>query len=367
MQFKNICSSFLVVGICFATIAHAQKTGERKLVVITFDGYRWEDVFRGADSTMLAKILKGKKDSAERMNLYWSANGMESRKKLMPFLWNTIAAKGQVYGNRDAGSKANVKNSYWFSYPGYNEIFTGFPDSTINSNDLGPNPNKTVLEFFNEQKAYKSSVAAFTSWAAYTRILNKERSGLLINAGFANYEGRNLTEVQKFLNGQQHQLPKVFDPNERHDAVTYYLAKECLEQEHPKVLYIAFIETDAYAHRNLYDMYLASGNNNDKMIEDLWNYLQSDPFYKDQTTLVLATDHGRGDNTGENWTHHNRKTRGSDAVWFAVMGPYTKPSGEIKNTQIYQDQYAQTMAALLGMKFTSTKPVGEPIYNVITK
>ena len=44
-------------------------------------------------------------------------------------------------------------------------------------------------------------------------------------------------------------------------------------------------------------------------------------FYKDQTTIFIATDHGRGD--GEDWTHHNSKTPGSDQIWFAVMGPYT--------------------------------------------
>ena len=336
---------------CLCTTA---QDGNRKLVVITFDGYRWEDVFRGADSTMLATALKGRKDSAAQLKKYWSRNGIESRQKLMPFLWSTIAKKGQVYGNRDIGSNANVRNKYWFSYPGYNEIFTGYPDTAINSNDYGPNPNVTLLEYLNKHETYKNSVAAFTSWAAYNRILNKERSGIPINAGFTDYEGANVSEAQKVLNAQQHLLPQVFGPNERHDAVTYYLAKEYLKQNHPKVLYIAFIETDAYAHRGLYDMYLASGANNDKMIEDLWRYLQSDPFYKDQTTLVLATDHGRGNNAGDNWTHHNSKTPGSDQVWFAAMGPYTPALGEQKNGQIYQAQYAQTMAALLGVKFTGT-------------
>ena len=101
------------------------------------------------------------------------------------------------------------------------------------------------------------------------------------------------------------------------------------------------------------------------MIEDLWNYIQADPFYKDQTTLFIATDHGRGNNEGMNWTHHNRKTPGSDEVWFAVMGPYSQPLGEIKNEQVFQNQYAGTMAALLGVNFIAPHPIGEAIKKVI--
>ena len=147
----------------------------------------------------------------------------------MPFLWKTIATKGQLYGNRDLKSNVNVTNKFWFSYPGYNEIFTGYADSVINSNDYGTNPNITLLEFINKQEKYKNSVASFASWVAFARILNKDRSGFPVNAGFIDFEGKNLTENQKLLNTSQHLLPKVFGPNERHDVMTYYLAKRVPE------------------------------------------------------------------------------------------------------------------------------------------
>ena len=361
-SFLFLCCCFYAVNILFA-----QNKIDRKLIVITFDGYRWSDVFKGADSAKLVESLKGKKDSAETFKKLWSKDEHSSRQKLMPFLWKTIAAKGQVYGNRDLQSNVNVKNKFWFSYPGYNEIFTGYPDTVINSNDYPANPNTTLLEFMNQQKAYKNSIASFASWAAFTRILNKDRSGLPVNAGYTDFDEKDLTENQKLLNQQQHLLPQVFGPNERHDAVTYFMAKEYLKQHHPKILTLHFIETDAYAHRDLYDMYLASGHNNDAMIEDIWNTIQSDPFYKDQTTLFLATDHGRGDNNTDSWTHHNNKTPGSDQVWFAAMGPFTPALGEIKNDQEFQFQYAKTMAALLGFNFTSPHIIGDEIKKVTIK
>ena len=57
------------------------------------------------------------------------------RKALMPFLWNVMAKNGQLYGNANADSEVKVTNGRNFSYPGYNEIFTGSADPSIDSND----------------------------------------------------------------------------------------------------------------------------------------------------------------------------------------------------------------------------------------
>jgi hypothetical protein len=167
------------------------------------------------------------------------------------------------------------------------------------------------------------------------------------------------------LSKEQFLLPKTFGEHERPDAISYLLGKEYLAQRHPRYLQISFIETDAYGHQGNYYGYLQSARHNDAMLEDLWKYLQSDPFYKDQTTLYIATDHGRGD--GEDWGHHNRKTPGSEQIWFAVMGPYTPPLGQVKDTQVFQNQYARTMGALLGLNFdgTSAHPAGAVVPGVI--
>lgn len=357
---------FATIILSGILLSQAQSAGHnRKLVIVTFDGYRWKDVFRGADSSLFFDKLKGAKDSAEKVRTWWGADFVARRQKLMPFFWKTIATKGQVFGNRDIDSKDNVTNPYWFSYPGYNEIFTGFADTVINSNDYPANPNVTLQEYMNQQPGYHGKVAAFTSWVAFERILNKDRSGIPVNAGYTAFKGPHLNAVQQTISDEQFLLPQTFGEHERPDAVTYLLAKEYMKQEHPKILQISFIETDAYGHQDKYDGYLQSAHNNDKMLEDLWNYLQSDPFYKDQTTLYIATDHGRGE--GPDWTHHNSKTPGSDQIWCAVMGPYTPALGQVKNTQVYQKQYARTMGALLGIDFegTTAHPAGPIIPGVV--
>lgn len=100
------------------------------------------------------------------------------------------------------------------------------------------------------------------------------------------------------------------------------------------------------------------------MIQDIWKTIQSDPFYKNKTTLYITVDHGRRD--GPMWKHHGAKVEHSDEIWFAVMGPNTKPVGEVKTPeQLYQYQHAKTIAAFLGLDFTSPNPIGPIITSVM--
>jgi hypothetical protein len=120
-------------------------------IVITLDGFRWQEVFKGADPYLI-NDTRFVKDTAELKQAFWAATVEERRKKLLPFFWSVMAKEGQLHGNRDLGSKCNVLNPYNFSYPGYNELFTGYPDTAVNSNDKIPNRNENVFEFVKPSK-----------------------------------------------------------------------------------------------------------------------------------------------------------------------------------------------------------------------
>ena len=78
-------------------------------------------------------------------------------------------------------------------------------------------------------------------------------------------------------------------------------------------------------------------------------------------------DHGRG--TGNQWTDHGSGTPHSNETWFMIMGPDTKPSGEIRtNGQIYQTQFAKTIASLLGFDYNVPgNKAGQIIKSVMDK
>ncbi len=130
-------------------------------------------------------------------------------------------------------------------------------------------------------------------------------------------------------------------------------------------MYFAFDETDDFAHGGEYAAYLNSAHYTDGFISELWNYLQSDPQYKNKTTLIVTVDHGRGSST-ESWKHHGQKVPEASQIWIAVLGPDTKPLGELKGEgQFYQSQIAKTFAGFVGKEFKSDVAVGDIINSML--
>jgi hypothetical protein len=333
--------------------------GNKNLIIVTLDGFRWEDVFRGADSSLFFGRGYTSGNASELKAKFWGTTESERREKLLPFIWSVILQNGRIYGNRDLGSDVNVSNPYWFSYPGYNEIFTGYPDPRVNSNDYGPNPNLNVLEFLNGKKNFKGEVAAFCKWDAFYRILNQKRSGLNIVAGVTHKIDSISTYFDNHPPAQQEMnnldnLPIYGGYSHlKVDEKVYASAKAYIKEKHPRVFYLSFAGTDDFGHQDKYHAYLSAAHNIDVMVHDLWDYIEKDSFYKGKTTLFITVDHGRGENN--HWRSHGKDIPHSDQIWFAVMGPETHgPFGEMKHTsQIYQKQFAATFARFVGQYFTS--------------
>ena len=355
----TLCLFFSIV-ISFG-LAAQQKT--ENVVIVTLDGMRWQEVFEGADMELMNdKNFTHDKEGINKK--FWDTDEEERRKKLFPFFWTTVAAQGRLYGNRKYFNKIDNANPYWFSYPGYNEIFTGYPDTTINSNDKIPNPNENVLEYINKQKGFTGKVAAFTSWDAFPYILNSKRSGLYVNADVdtikLNAPGLQLINEMQLLSTRPVDI--------RPDLLTYFAGKEYLKAYKPRLLYISLGETDDYAHAGMYDQYMYSAHASDAMIADLWKTLQSMAQYKDKTTMIITCDHGRGDKIKSTWKDHGAKIADAHEIWLAVIGPDTSPVGEVKTEgQLYQKQIAATIAKLLGFNFITNHPVGNPIEPIYKK
>ncbi|MBT28385.1 MAG: phosphoglyceromutase [Thalassobius sp.] len=362
MKKLKLTGIFILISI--AAFAQSELATEN-VILITFDGLRWEELFTGADPELIEN-KKYVEDIDHLKATFWKDDALARREVLMPFFWNTIAKEGQIYGNRKYNNHVDIKNKQWFSYPGYNEILSGFPDDDrIHSNDKIENPNKTVLEFINNQKAFKGEVAAFGSWDVFPYIINEKRSGIPVNAGFETATGNDLTDTEKLLNKLQTEVPSPWS-SVRLDAFTHNYALEYLKKNQPKMLYISYGETDDFAHEGKYDAYLNSAHRTDQFIKELWDWAQSQEQYKGKTTFIITTDHGRG--ASDKWKDHGIEVKGAGSIWIAVMGPDSEALGEVKTKgQLYQNQVANTVATLLGLEYTNQKEVGKPISSAIKK
>jgi hypothetical protein len=337
----------------------APRASASNVLVVTFDGFRWQEMFGGYDATLNTKNDGGVR-KPELLAARFDRPTPEARREaLLPFIWSVVAREGQILGDATQGSRVRVTNGFWFSYPGYNEMLAGFPDPRIDSNDKNVNPNQTVLEWLNHRLGFAGRVAAFASWDVLPFIVAAERSGVHANGGGLPVL-EPASDRDRLLNAFAADLPPYW-AEERFDAATMQGALEYLRTRQPRVLYVMLGETDSWAHGRRYDLYLDAAWRSDRFVRRLWGEAQSLPAYRGRTALVLATDHGRGA-TPADWTDHGQKLPAAESIWMAVMGPGTPALGVREGVEATQSQLAATVAALLGLdeEFRKASPKAAP-------
>lgn len=367
-----------LLGIALLTSQLA--VAAQNVVLVTLDGVRWQEVFNGADENLLNNpdfVKRSEQLKAE----FWHEDSKQRQQLLMPFITQTVAKQGVIIGDRNNGSKMSVSNPWYFSYPGYNEILTGVVDEGINSNDKILNPNQTMLELLEQQPEYKHKTALFGSWDVFPFIVNDKRSGVYVNAGFMPISA-SLSNDAALLNAMQNEIPSPWH-NVRLDSFTYRFAKAYMLAKKPKLLVISLGETDDFAHDGAYDHYLKSTKQSDAFIQDLWQTIQATEGYKNNTTLIITTDHGRGSHAND-WQHHSSKQAlansaqghqafpegiiGSEHIWLAAIGPAIKTTGLVTSTiELKQAQVAATVLTALGENPQMINPKMAPAINEVLK
>jgi hypothetical protein len=345
-----------IVGACLiggCTLVSSQGRKTERVVLVTVDGARWQEVFAGLDESLLRAQLPKTADikTSPVYQRYWAPTPEERRARLMPFFWRTLVAhEGLAAGNRTRGSLVSVTNGHRFSYPGYSEILTGRAhDDVIKSNDAIQNRFPTVLQFVRHKlKLPAPKIATFASWGTLASIAENTPGDTTVNAGLQDYDSPS--ELLKILSGLQRDTPLPWE-NMRHDAYTFRFAMDYLKREQPTILYIAFDEADDWAHDGLYDHVMEALHRTDRYLEQLWTALQSDDVYRGRTTLLITADHGRG-RTADTWRRHGASVEGSDEIWLALASPDVARRGEwLPGMPLFQNQIAATIATLFGLDY----------------
>ena len=349
---------FFVLMACvlsgLAALGAARKT--ENVILVSTDGLRWEEVFRGAEEVLLSKEYGNVGDTNELRKLFWRPTPEERRSALFPFLWGTVARQGQLWGNRDLKSDVRVTNGRNFSYPGYNEFLTGIPDPAIDSNDKNLNVNTNVFEWLAGQPGFEGRVAAAVNWDVLPWILNGPRSKFPIWSGFEVPLGTVRLQVPQALDEMVGPGRTIWS-GVLLDTFVGYAARHALRTLRPRALYVSYGETDDWAHEARYERYLRSAHEFDRFLAGLWDLVQSMPEYRDRTSLIITTDHGRGP-APLAWKDHGQQIAGSAYMWVGVMGPDTPAAGERSEgvPLLRQAQVASTVAALVGKDFRAFSP-----------
>jgi hypothetical protein len=345
----------LPAAVLLALSIQSAQAGKTEFVfLITGDGIRHQEVFTGADAALVSDAEKkssGAEDPKRLREEFWDENPIKRREKLMPFFWKELSKKGIILGNRDAGSPVNLRNPHHFSYPGYAEIINGQAVPEVTSNSAVWSPRETVLEFIRrELQLPAEKVALFGSWNIFKWIGMQQEGAVFCNAGYDRIPDPLLNEKMRFWNDLQFEALSPWN-TVRHDAVTLGLTLEYIQVQKPKFLYLALGETDDWAHGRRYDRTIQTLRYFDDALKRLWSLLQENETYRDKSTLIITTDHGRG-RTQQDWTSHGKDVPGANEVWIGIFGPDTPGKGEIQNPLDYS---ASNIAATI-LKFYNLDP-----------
>ena len=331
---------------CALLASCSKSDNDPKVIVFTMDGFRWQELFTGADSA-LVRDSRFVKDPDALAAKYWRPAPEERRQVLMPFVWSYVKDNGYLLGNRLRNSLFQVSNDKAFSYPGYSEMFCGWADDErVIENDPVGNPNTSVMEVAARDPRYKGHVMVYGSWGSIRFAVNNERGNFPGSTAYEPNVSPSPSPELKMIDLLQEGLFPDDVTDERPDGVTYAYALQTVRNDHPKLLFVSFGATDEFGHGGKYDKYLDAARVTDAFIRDIVETCESDPFYKGKTT-----DHGRGKE--ERFRAHGADIRGASHTWLAAWGKGVPALGETSgNGPFYTKQLASTVADLLGIDFT---------------
>jgi len=99
---------------------------------------------------------------------------------------------------------------------------------------------------------------------------------------------------------------------------------DVMENEHPQFLWVYLADVDSEGHSGIWNNYIASIENADNIVNTIWETIQADNFYKDNTTMFVTNDHGRHDDQNGGFSGHGCSCEGCRHIMFLAVGPNIK-------------------------------------------
>jgi len=248
-----------------------------KIVLITIDGVRWQEIFYGTDSNLYSESYLPPRD-------------------LIPNIYNYFVDHGSAFGKN---SNIIASGTNHISLPGYLEMMRGFPTTDCITNLCEPELNTTLIDHY-------QNVAMFSSWDTVRKSTTQFPEKYIINSGrnyrTSKYQALPIEDNQSFNNNVGH-----FDY--RPDEFTIQTTLNYLNIEKPEFLWVSLGDTDEYAHLGNYEKYISALKKADNFIGEM---IQQ---YDENTVFVITTDHGRS----KDWTSHGYDSE-SSRVWLMMYG-----------------------------------------------
>lgn len=227
-------------------------------------------------------------------------------------------------------------NGVTTTVPGHTAITTSYYQEIINNGTQLPD-KPSFFQYWLDQGISDSTKA----WI----ITSKDKLQVLANCEDTDFKGNFMPANNCGIDGGG------VGSGYRDDSLTFIVVKSVIEDYHPNLMLINFKEPDASGHTGNWENYLAGIKSVDNYVFELWNLIQSDEVYKDETTLIVTNDHGRHlDGVSSGFVGHGDDCEGCRHIMFFAIGPDFK-AGKTFDSSAEQIDIPKTIAALLGFNF----------------
>ena len=276
----------------------------QNVILITLDGVRWQEFFHGTDP---------------------SVSKTQTQTELFSHFWKTIAPQGVAFGDCDAQNSMVVANPVFRSLPAYHSILSGGPQD-CRDNDCGRIRVETLQERLVRELHFSSQeVATIASWEKIKLSSEQKVGTTFVNAGMTPLIDEQTEPELDRLNQQQQSDPPPWSES-RLDQYTFAQGLRYLVVHRPRFLYLSFVDTDEWGHLGNYNEYVRAIKKYDEWFLKLVNTLNGMGDYGKSTTILITTDHGRGE--GDHWLYgwrrHGPEIPAARFVWFFGLSPATR-------------------------------------------
>ncbi len=270
--------AFASPALGLGDLVHAPLANDGRVILVTLDGVRAEDVFDGADASLKPHV-----------NVAQYARPAS----VMPRTHKLVATRGVALGaDRRVAETVRTASGANVSLPGYLEIFTG-RKTECRDNGCAPTERPTVLD---EAAEAGLSVASIGSWNVLDHAVSRGNTGVFVETGSHRWPG-----PRPLADAKLEALVVVGERTEpfpgggwyRPDARTIPIALHYFAETKPAVFHVGLGDSDEYGHRDDYASYLAAIGKADAFIGQLSDLLDGMGEEGAKTTVIVTTDHGR--------------------------------------------------------------------------
>lgn len=249
----------------------------------------------------------------------------------IPRMANDMAQHGIIYTQFR-------NNGPTYTCSGHTSLTTGIYQNLNNSGKVLPR-NPSIFQYWRKQTGKaKNSVYVISS---------KDKLEVLANCKNKKWKDQYLPASDCGVNG--------LESGYRSDKVTFDSCMIALKRDRPNLALVNFRLPDSWGHAGNWEKYLTSITLNDELIYKIFDFVRTDPHYKDKTTIFVTNDHGRHlDGVKDGFVSHGDNCEGCRHINCFAYGPDFK-EGIITDIPRELIDITATTCELLGISMEKQK------------